>query len=105
MAPVIRAHRRLLDWSLAKPLCSAQPCLLLVAGTGPAIGRWAPTAAGMTKADSLAGLHHARGSSLSETKPGVHVEANSAQRAGSGEHFSRTGPADGPGSGDRGQHG
>jgi len=33
MAAVIRAHRRVLDWSLAKPLWLGAGCLLLVAGT------------------------------------------------------------------------
>jgi CzcA family heavy metal efflux pump len=33
MAAVIRAHRRVLDWSLAKPLWLGAACLLLVAGT------------------------------------------------------------------------
>ncbi len=33
MGPVIRTHRRLLDWSLAKPLWLGAACLLLVAGT------------------------------------------------------------------------
>jgi CzcA family heavy metal efflux pump len=33
MGPVIRLHRRLLEWSLAKPLWLGGICLLLVAGT------------------------------------------------------------------------
>jgi CzcA family heavy metal efflux pump len=76
MGPVIRAHRRLLDWSLAKPLWLGAACLLLVAGT------WAGYRAlgsdllpGMDEGGFVLDYIMPAGSSLSETNRVLeHVE-------------------------------
>ncbi len=106
MSAVIRIHRSLLDWSLAKPLWLGGACLLLVVGT------WAgyrvlgsDLLPEMDEGGFILDYIMPAGSSLAETNRVLEdVERILAQDAGGGEHFAPDWFTARPGRRNRGQH-